>query len=56
MVHAVHPSSMKIYRNLKEYYWWQEMKKDIADYISKCITCHQIKAEHKHRAGLLQSC
>ena len=31
------------------------MKKDIADYIFKCLTFQQVKAEHGHPAGLLQS-
>ena len=31
------------------------MKGDIAEFVSKCLTCQQIKAEHKHPAGLLQS-
>ena len=31
------------------------MKKDVADYVSKCLTCQQVKAEHRHPAGLLQS-
>ena len=31
------------------------MKGDIAEFVSKCLTCQQIKAEHKHPVGLLQS-
>ena len=30
------------------------MKKDIADYVSRCLTCQQVKAEHQRPAGLLQ--
>ena len=29
------------------------MKKDIAEYISKCMKCQQVKVEHQHPAGLL---
>ena len=29
------------------------MRKDIADYISKCMTCQQVKVEHQHQEGLL---
>ena len=54
-IYAMHPGSTKMYRTQKEYYWWQGMKKDIADYVSKCLTCQQVKAEHKYPAGLLQS-
>ncbi|GKB45560.1 putative reverse transcriptase domain-containing protein [Tanacetum coccineum] len=30
------------------------MKKDIATYVSKCLTCLKVKAEHKIPSGLLQ--
>ena len=31
------------------------MKREIAQYISKCLTCQQVKAEHQKPSGLLQS-
>ncbi|GJR75427.1 putative reverse transcriptase domain-containing protein [Tanacetum coccineum] len=33
---------------------WPEMKKDIATYVSKCLTCSKVKAEHQKPSGLLQ--
>jgi hypothetical protein len=30
------------------------MKKDVADYIARCMDCHKVKAEHRHPTGLLQ--
>ena len=30
------------------------MKRDVAEYISRCIKCQQVKVEHRHPAGLLQ--
>ena len=29
------------------------MKKDISEYVSKCLTCHQVKVEHQVPSGLL---
>ena len=31
------------------------MKKEIAEFIAKCLTCQQIKAEHQAPSGKLQS-
>ncbi|GJS00573.1 putative reverse transcriptase domain-containing protein [Tanacetum coccineum] len=32
---------------------WPNMKADIATYISKCLTCAKVKAEHQRQSGLL---
>ena len=30
------------------------MRRDVADYVSKCFTCQQVKAEHQRLEGMLQ--
>ena len=50
---AMHPGSTKMYRTLKDHYWWRGMKREIAEFVSKCLTCQQIKIEHQKPAGLL---
>ena len=50
---AMHPSSTKMYRTLKEYYWWSGMKREVAEYVSKCFICQQVKAERQKPFGLL---
>ncbi|KAL0453903.1 UNVERIFIED_CONTAM: Transposon Ty3-G Gag-Pol polyprotein, partial [Sesamum latifolium] len=45
--YAMHPGSTKIYRDLRPYYWWPAMKKDVAEFVAKCLTCQQVKAEHQ---------
>nr|GFA33019.1 reverse transcriptase domain-containing protein [Tanacetum cinerariifolium] len=38
---------------MKKIYWWPNMKADIATYVSKCLTCVKVKAEHQKPSGLL---
>nr|GEV19873.1 reverse transcriptase domain-containing protein [Tanacetum cinerariifolium] len=38
---------------MKKLYWWPNMKVDIATYVSKCLTCAKVKAEHQKPSGLL---
>ncbi|KAE8715038.1 Zinc ion binding, putative isoform 1 [Hibiscus syriacus] len=52
--YAIHPGGDKMYRNLRERYYWIGMKKDISDFVARCLTCQQVKAEHQHPSGLLQ--
>ena len=52
--YAMHPGSTKMYRTLKEHYWWNGMKKEIASLVSKCLTCQQVKAEHQRPVGKIQ--
>nr|GEV46516.1 putative reverse transcriptase domain-containing protein [Tanacetum cinerariifolium] len=49
----VHPSSDKMYQDMNKLYWWPNMKGDIATYVSKCLTCLKVKAEHQKPSGLL---
>ncbi|GJU71576.1 putative reverse transcriptase domain-containing protein [Tanacetum coccineum] len=51
--YSIHPVSDKIYHDLKMLYWWPNMKADIATYVSKCLTCTKVKAEHQRPFSLL---
>nr|GEX67309.1 transposon Ty3-I Gag-Pol polyprotein [Tanacetum cinerariifolium] len=33
-----HPGADKMYYDLRDLYWWPGMKRDIAEYVSKCLT------------------
>nr|GFB44940.1 putative reverse transcriptase domain-containing protein [Tanacetum cinerariifolium] len=40
----VHPASEKMYQDMKNLYWWPNMKANITTYVSKCLTCAKVKA------------
>ncbi|GKB98301.1 putative reverse transcriptase domain-containing protein [Tanacetum coccineum] len=52
--YSVHPGADKMYYDLRDRYWWPGMKKDIVVYVSKCLTCLNVKAEHQRPSVLLQ--
>nr|GEZ83032.1 retrotransposon protein, putative, Ty3-gypsy subclass [Tanacetum cinerariifolium] len=51
---SVYPGSTKMYHDLKQYFWWSGMKRDVATFVSKCLICQQVKIEHQRASGLLQ--
>nr|GFC43692.1 putative reverse transcriptase domain-containing protein [Tanacetum cinerariifolium] len=51
---SVHPSSTKMYHDLKQHFWWSGMKRDVATFVSRCLICQQVKIEHQRASGLLQ--
>jgi hypothetical protein len=52
--YSIHLGSTKMYKDLKTRYWWNGMKRDVAEYVALCDTYQQVKAEHQRLAGLLQ--
>ena len=39
IAYSVHSGAIKMYHIIKDLYWWDGIKKDIADYVAKCLTC-----------------
>ncbi|GKE65051.1 putative reverse transcriptase domain-containing protein, partial [Tanacetum coccineum] len=52
--YSVHPGADKMYYDLRDRYWWPSIKKDIAEYVSRCLTFLKVKTEHQRPSGLLQ--
>jgi hypothetical protein len=50
---SIHPSSSKMYQDLKPYFWWTKMKKEIATYVARCDNYCRVKTIHI-KPGLLQ--
>ena len=43
-----------MYQDLHRQYYWSGMKIHIGNFVRRCLTCQQVKAEHQKPAGLLQ--
>ncbi|GJY77707.1 putative reverse transcriptase domain-containing protein [Tanacetum coccineum] len=52
--YSIHLGPDKMYHDLRKLYSWSNMKAGIATYVSKCLTCAKVKAEHQKPSGLLQ--
>ena len=51
---TVHPSGIKMYHVLRRQCYWSGMKKHVEEFVRRCLTCQQVKAEHQSPAELLQ--
>ncbi|KAA3477772.1 integrase [Gossypium australe] len=50
----MHLGGNKMYRDLRELYWWSHLKREVTDFVARCLICQQVKAEHQLPSGLLQ--
>ena len=37
--YSIHPGVAKMYQDLRKHYWWRRMKKDIVEYVARCLNC-----------------
>ena len=51
---SIHPGSTKMYQDLKMSFWWSGMKRDVSEFVTKCLVCQRVKAEHQVPSRLLQ--
>ena len=51
--YSIHSGSAKMYHDRREVFWWEGLKKDIAEFVAKCPNCQQVKVEHQKSGGLL---
>lgn len=49
--YIIHPSGGKLYKDHKEYFWWPKMKKDVVNFVAKCLTCQKVKIQHVKPSG-----
>ncbi|XP_070049600.1 uncharacterized protein [Nicotiana tomentosiformis] len=51
--YSIHSGTTKMYRDLRQHYWWRRMKKDIVEYVARCLNFQQVTFEHQRPGGLL---
>nr|XP_027186673.1 uncharacterized protein LOC113784625 [Cicer arietinum] len=44
---SIHPGATKMYKDLKQKFWWPGMKKQVAEYVASFLTCQKAKVEHQ---------
>ena len=44
---SIHPRVTKMHQDLKRFFWWPGMKKDITEFGYACLICQKFKIEHQ---------
>jgi hypothetical protein len=52
--YSIHPSSTKMYHDLRQQFWWTRMKRETARYVSECDSYRKVKVDYMKPRGLLQ--
>ena len=51
---SIHPGMTKMYKDLKDSFWWTGMKTDVVDFVASCLVCQKAKIEHQRSGGTLE--
>ena len=51
---VIHPGGTKMYQDLRRQYYWSGRKRHVGDFVRRCLTCQQVKAEQQKRVELFQ--
>ena len=50
----LHPGRDKMIEELRKLFWWKGMRKDVAEFVSRCLICQKVKFERQKSSGILQ--
>jgi hypothetical protein len=53
VLYVGHPGYQKSIAAVKSQYYWPGMKKQIVDFIAKCLECQKVKDKHRHPTSFL---
>lgn len=51
--YSSHPGYQKTLTVVKKFYYWPNLKKEVTDFVVRCLDCQQVKVECKHPGGLI---
>ncbi|XP_070022139.1 uncharacterized protein [Nicotiana sylvestris] len=54
--YSIHQGATKMYRDLRQHYWWRRMKKDIVEYVARCLDCQQLERIVQILEDMLRAC
>ena len=50
----LHPDRDKMIEEIRELVWWKGLRKNVSEFLSKCLVCQRVKFERQKSSGLLQ--
>lgn len=53
-MYSIHPGRDKMLEDLKQHFWWVNMKRDVGDFIARCLVCQKVKFDRQRTPGELQ--
>ena len=45
--YGIHPGGNKMYRDLRELYWWLGLKSEVTNFVTRYLTSQQVQAKHQ---------
>lgn len=49
--YSIHLGEAKMYHDQSQHYWWCGVKRDISEFMFRCLICQQVKYEHQRPSG-----
>ena len=50
----IHPCMTKMYKDMKQSFWWNGMKTNVGNFMASCLVCQKANIEHQRPGGTLE--
>ena len=54
--YSIHPGATKMYRDLKQHFWWSRMNRDIVNFVAQFPNCQQESMNTRGLEGHFREC